>query len=284
MTPYNSFSDALPAWLIERTARLRSGKPDPMDVLWLDPGRIFRARYGGPPDPWQEEFLRGSWSQALLCCARQTGKSASLAALIVRTILAEAPSRALIVSPSERQSKLIYNDHLLPFLDALGWPVKPDGDPGKLELRLTNGSDVFVLPDNARTTRGYSGTKLVVIDEASQVGDELYYSIRPTLSVSGGRLAAGSTPWGQRGWFFEEFEGEGLRKQESWKRFRVTARECPRHCPEFLASELEEMGERWYNTEYGAVFEQAVGSVFDHEAINRAFRGGRGVVKPLWEA
>ena len=37
-----------------------------------------------------------------------------------------------------------------------------------------------------------------VIDEAARVEDALYYSVRPMLAISHGRLVALSTPFGRR--------------------------------------------------------------------------------------
>ena len=68
---------------------------------------------------------------------------------------------------------------------------------------------MVALPGNEMTTRGYSDVGLLVVDEASRVSDELYYSIRPMLAVSGGRLIALSTPWGARGWFHAAWTGGG---------------------------------------------------------------------------
>jgi hypothetical protein len=85
----------------------------------------------------------------------------------------------------------------------------------------------------------------LVIDEASRVSDGLYYAVRPMLAVSRGRLVALSTPFGRRGWFFEEWES-GAR----WERHKITAEECPRITSEFLKEEEASLGPRWYKQEY----------------------------------
>jgi hypothetical protein len=61
--------------------------------------------------------------------------------------------------------------------------------------------------------RGFSGTSLLIVDEAARVDDELYYAVRPMLAVSGGVLMMLSTPFGKRGVFYEEWTGG-----ECWER------------------------------------------------------------------
>jgi hypothetical protein len=140
-------------------------------------------------------------------------------------------------------------------------------------------SRVVVLPDNERTNRGYSSVSLLLIDEASRTGDDLYRAMRPVLAMNNGRLVAGSTPFGKRGWFFEEFEN--LNSRQEWHRIRVTAEMCPRYSAEFLAYEREAQGERWFNQEFMACFESMIDEVFSYEDIQDALSLGDSV-RPLF--
>src|SRR5207244_4416310 len=119
-----------------------------------------------------------------------------------------------------------------------------------LRLELANGSRIVSLPGDEATVRGFSGVALLVIDEAARVNDALYYSVRPMLAVSQGRLVSLSTPFGKRGWFHDEWFGEG-----DWERVKITAEECPRIPATFLAEERRALGERWYKQEYLCSFE-----------------------------
>src|SRR5207249_8810164 len=119
----------------------------------------------------------------------------------------------------------------------------------ELQLHLVNRSRIIALPESERTIRGYSGARLLVVDEAARVDDGLYRSVRPMLAVSRGRLLALSTPFGRRGWFFDAWEGA-----EDWQRLKITADQCPRITPEFLAEERRALGERWFAQEYQGVF------------------------------
>jgi hypothetical protein len=58
---------------------------------------------------------------------------------------------------------------------------------------------------------------LVIVDEAARVPDDLYRAVRPMLAVSQGRLIALSTPFGQRGWFYDELHGSGPKSTSAAK-------------------------------------------------------------------
>jgi hypothetical protein len=122
------------------------------------------------------------------------------------------------------------------------------------------------LPGDEKNIRGFSGVALLVIDEAARVADSLYYSVRPMLAVSRGRLVALSTPFGKRGWFHEEWQGGG-----AWERVRITAEQCSRISPEFLAEERRALGERWFRQEYGCEFCACSEALFSEEDIQAAF-------------
>jgi hypothetical protein len=218
---------------------------------------------GLPPDPWQAKVLTSASNRILLLCSRQAGKSETAASLALRTALLEPPSLVLILSPTLRQSGELFRQKLLEQWYRLGKPemAKP---PTALELVLRNGSRIVSLPENEKGIRGFSGVSLLIIDEASRVDDALYHAVRPMLARSHGRLVALSTPFGQRGWFYEAWSGD-----EEWERVKITAYQCPHITPEFLAEERASNGERWFAQEYLCSFEASVDAVFD-PAITRA--------------
>lgn len=258
---------------------------------------------GTTPDPWQKGVLESTAPRVQLLCSRQVGKTEVAAALAIRTAELEAPATVLVLSPSERQSAEFLR-RVRSFHAALGGRPKTAGRSpvaswyetmvaaaGKdepyyampaavresaLQMHLANGSRVIGLPATEGTVRGYSDVNLLVIDEASRVPDDLYRAIRPMLSVSRGRLLALSTPFGKRGWFYEEWVSG-----RPWDRYRITADQCPRITAEFLAEERAALGERWFRQEYYASFEDTIDAVFLQSDIEAAFVGGAGL-GPLW--
>src|SRR5262245_55339767 len=178
------------------------------DLVWaLDPARLMAA-CGWTPDPWQAAVLRSSASRRLMLCSRQAGKSSVAAALALHTACYAPGALILLLSPSLRQSQELFKK-VQDAYRLLGNPASLQAESA-LRLEMKSGSRIISLPGTEPTVRGYSGVDLLVIDEAARVLDELYYSVRPMLAVSGGRLLALSTPFGKRGWFHQEYtEGEG---------------------------------------------------------------------------
>jgi hypothetical protein len=113
------------------------------------------------------------------------------------------------------------------------------------------------LPGREETIRSFSGVKLLILDEASRVPDDLYRSVRPMLAVSQGRLLALSTPFGQRGWFYNEWVGAG-----PWQRIHVPWTMCPRIAADFIAEETRALGQGWVDQEYNGLFTAMEGLVF----------------------
>jgi hypothetical protein len=89
------------------------------------------------------------------------------------------------------------------------------------------------------------------------------------LAVSGGGIIALSTPFGRRGWFYQEWTGPG-----PWRRVQITAAECPRITAEFLDEERRSIGERWFRQEYECEFLTAIGAVFSGDDIDAAIVPG----------
>ena len=229
----------------------------------LDPVELGR-RVGLVLDPWQRQLLRSSADRILLNCARQAGKSTMAAILAVHAAVYEPGSLSLLVSPSLRQSQELFRK-CQGVYRTLGRPVPPEAE-NALSLALENGSRIESLPGRESTVRGYSGARLIVIDEAARVPDELYASLRPMLAVSRGRLLALSTPFGTRGWWYDAW-----RSGEPWERYEVPAAQVPRISAEFLAEERRTLGPWFFAQEYECRFMEAETQAFRREDVERAF-------------
>ena len=229
----------------------------------LDP--VLLAQHAGiVADPWQRDALRSREARLLLNCSRQSGKSTVTALLAMHTALYEPSSLVLLLSPSLRQSAELFRT-CARIYGALGEPVPPSSE-SSLRLELDNGSRIISLPGKEATIRGYSGVRLLAIDEASRVPNDLYLAVRPMLAVSGGRLVALSTPWGTRGWWYEAW-----RSEEAWDRYLVPAPQCPRIPAAFLSEERASIGEFWFQQEYGCEFLDAQSQAFTRADVDRAF-------------
>jgi hypothetical protein len=230
----------------------------------LDPSLLMED-LGFEPDPWQRTVLRSGARRLLQLCCRQAGKSTTTAILALHTALYRPGSLVLLLSPSLRQSSELFRK-LNGFYTQLGRPVS-SAQETSLALLLTNGSRIVSLPASPETIRGFSGVRLLVIDEAAMVPDDLFVAVNPMLAVSRGRLVCLSTPLGKRGWFHEAWEGPST----LWERVKVTAWDCPRIAHEFLAEQQQLLGQRWFRQEYECSFEETIGQVFSSETIRAAF-------------
>ncbi len=228
-------------------------KTRPLLALALDPSRILAAR-GFAVDPWQRAVLLSQHRHLLLNCCRQAGKSTVVSALAVHEALFRPNSLTLILSPGQRQSAETFHK-VREHYRAVGRPVRATHETQR-RLELANGARIFCLPGVEETVRGYSPS-LVIIDEAARVADDLYRAVRPMLAVSRGRLVALSTPFGQRGWFYRAWQGDG-----PWHKVRVQWQECPRITAAFIAEEERALGRSWVAQEYECSFEARQGLVY----------------------
>jgi hypothetical protein len=238
----------------------------------LDPVQLA-VRGGFRPDPWQAACLRSAAPQLVLNCSRQSGKSSVAAWLAVYTALYAAPALVLVLVPALRQSQEGFRKIKDAYL-ALGPAALRPSEESALRLALPNGSRIVCLPGAESRIRGYSGVALLIVDEASRVPDALYFSVRPMLAVSQGRIVLLSTPFGRRGFFHDVWEhGEG------WERTEIPADQCPRIDPAWLAQERASIPDWWYQQEYHCAFLDAQDAVFRTDDIDQAFDPE---VLPLW--
>jgi len=232
-------------------------------ALGADPA-LLAEHAGMPPDPWQCQVLRSTSPRVLLNCSRQAGKSSVTAVLAVHVAVYQPGSLVLMLSPAQRQSAELFRK-AIDVYRALGRPV-PASSETVLRLELENGSRIVALPGKESTIRGFSGVKLLAIDEAARVPDELYLAVRPMLAVSGGRIIALSTPFGKRGWWHREWTEGG----PTWERVEVPASMCLRISPAFLEEERRSLGSWFFDQEYDCRFRDAVDNIFSSEDIEAA--------------
>jgi hypothetical protein len=234
--------------------------------------QFARERLRFTPDERQSAVLDSTAKRGILNCTRQWGKSTLLAAKAVHRGWSKPGSLILVASPSVRQSAEFLRK-AAEFLRRLGVKRKGDGD-NAASLALPNGSRIIGLPGTEGTVRGFSAVSLLMIDEAARVTDDVSKSLRPMLAVGGGDLWLMSTPWGQRGFFYDVWTHGG----EAWERHRATATECPRIPGDFLEEERRELGCTWFAQEYLCEFVDNGTEWFGRGMVEGALSGDA----PLW--
>ncbi|HWK96173.1 MAG TPA: terminase family protein [Pseudolabrys sp.] len=240
----------------------------------LDPVR-FALDCSIDADPWQRDLLTSTTSRAALLCSRQSGKTTVTALIALHCALYAPGSLIIIVSPSQAQS-----GEMLRSIKALHSML--DGVPeaigdSVLKFELTNGSRILALPGSAATVRGYAAPALVIVDEAAGVTDDLIQAIFPMLATrDDGRFIMLTTPKGKRGFFYNTW----ISADPSWKRIKITAKDCPRISQAFLDEQLRLLGPTRFNEEYMCEFLDGEDSAFPTDIIDRAFTTE---IKPLWQ-
>ncbi|MCK9595427.1 MAG: hypothetical protein M0R35_07120 [Candidatus Omnitrophica bacterium] len=223
-------------------------------------------------DDWQKEYIKTPWYQdCFLLSTRQGGKTTAMSIKAVEMCINDFGKGevVLISSLTERQAQLmlakaqIYAEEKYPKEIAKG-----RDKPTMHKLLFKNGSGIlcYAAGEEGDSTRGYTLKKLMV-DEGSRM-DELYFiSATPTLSVSKGSMDIASTPHGKKDKEGNETFFYKASKDEHYKKWYVSAEDCPRHSPEFLAREKERMSKLQYAQEYLAQFLDELHRVFSDEQI-----------------
>jgi hypothetical protein len=224
---------------------------------------LMANRAGIVPDHWQSDLLRSGDKQMILNCSRQSGKSTISAVLAVHEAIYTPGSLTLLLAPSLRQSTELFRKVKDVFVALQSLHTPQIAEESNLRLELDNGSRIVSLPGTEATVRGYSNVGLLVVDEAAICEDSLFFSIKPMLAVSAGRIILLSTPRGKRGFFHDVWTEGGA----DWNRTRITANQCPRIAPEWLESERQAMPDFWFRQEFECEFVENSDSVFSFDEV-----------------
>jgi hypothetical protein len=243
---------------------------------FLDPV-LFAFDAGIICDPWQANLLRQMPRRALLNCSRQSGKSTTCAIMALHVGCFEPDSLIVCVAPSQRQSAELLRSIRILHGKVDGVPAL-DGE-SVLKLELANGSRIMALPggEEGKTIRGLAGCRLLLVDEAARIDDNLMQACRPMLATNArGSLIMLSTPAGKRGTWFDLWHNN----DPIWTRIRVPASECPRISQEWLDEELRTLGPTRFSEEYGLEFVDNVMAAFNSALIDALFDDHS--VRELW--
>jgi len=226
------------------------------------------SRLGFRPDAKQRELLGSGARRVMVNCTRQWGKSTVAALLAVHRAYFQAKSLVVVACPTEKQSaELVWKARDL----ARKVDVRQRGDgSNRISLRFPNGSRIVGIPGREATLRGYSAVSLLIIDEASRVEDSVYKALRTMLAVGKGDVWLLSTPFGKRGFFYENWVEGG----EEWIRVEAPATECERISEEFLDEERRQLGNAWFRQEYLCEFVDDDRQVFGRDLVMGALEDG----------
>jgi hypothetical protein len=210
-------------------------------------------------DDWQQDIVRARGAQLVLC-SRQSGKSHSVAVRALHDLLYRPDAMIIAASPTEDQSKELFR-RLTGFYDRVSSAPRAI-TRNTTELELETGARCCAVPGSERTIRSKSAVTLLIIDEASRIEDSLISAVTPMLATTDGDLIALTTPFGKRGWFYDQW-----RNGEGYQRTKKTALDCPRISAAFLEKERLRLGPLMFGQEYMCEFIDPGASAFSTELI-----------------
>ena len=219
-------------------------------------------------DDWQKEYIETPPEQdCFLLNGRQTGKTTAMSIKSVELCINhfKAGENILIASLTEKQGFIMLAKALAYATAKYNKEILKGKDrPTMHRISLKNGTNIFCYAagETGEGLRGFTIKKLMV-DEGSRMSREFFIAVLPMLSVIGGSMDVASTPCGKEGYFYE------CSKDEHYKKFYVSAEDCPRHTKEFLESQKKMMSKLEYAQEYLAQFLDELRRVFSDELIEK---------------
>jgi hypothetical protein len=179
-------------------------------------------------------------------------------------------SLILLAAPGQAQATELLHK-CRKYYKALGSPRGSYGD-STTKLELGNNSRILALTGNPDTVRGYSAPRLLVVDEASRVEEELITALSPMLAAApdGAQFLALSTPRGRNNWFWEQIFSPAALERGDWSTWHIGADGIEWLSKSFLRKERLNMTAYEFDEEYGASFNTAAGGSFDPEWVRAA--------------
>jgi len=227
-------------------------------------------------DPWQKEYVfdPNPNQNNFLLCARQCGKTTAMSMRAVELCVHyfQKGEFVLINSITEKQAY-----HLLAkarayaeekYLSKIDY--EDENKPTMHRLIFKNGAGIlcFAAGETGEGLRGYTIKKLMP-DEGSRMSEEYFIAVLPMISVTGGSIDIASTPFGKKNKDGSDKFFYKCSLDDSFKKYYVSAENCPRHRKEFLKERKEKMSKLSYAQEFEAVFTDELLRVFSEELIKK---------------
>ena len=241
----------------------------------LDYNLLTNDIFGWTPRTFQARILLNPDRNHILNTARQVGKSEAVCALAAAVTLSplKANSTSLVVSASRDQASDL--------LRRISHNLKAAQDAGlcritelsKHHVVLQDGSRVFSVASTPTSTRGYSVSGVLIIDEAAFVESQIFTAVLATTAAAGGSTQILSTPCGKSGTYSDIFHSD----DPSWTRITFLADdpECPLD-KNYLEQQRRILGPSRYAQEYMGSFMEHDLSAYSYQNIEQAFSGASG--------
>jgi len=226
------------------------------------------------PTDYQARFLRDQSDVLVAVWSRRAGKTTSTAIKAIHYAYTHANAHVIIVSPSFRQSRIMF-EKVKEFI--LGSPVLRRSvvktwEAPDLRIKLSNKSEILALPASPDKIRGL-GAAMVIVDEANFVDEKIFNAITPMMAtvekLYGFRpkLILLSTPINKDHYFYQVYL-RGKHGEPGISVHEVTADQVPFISKEFLEQERRRMPEEIFLMEYYCRWPEAITQYITLDLLN----------------
>lgn len=216
--------------------------------------------------PHQLEFMTSKRRIVVVASARQVGKSTACAVKAIHTAFSNQ-SKVLVVSPSLRQSGLMFAT-IRQYIQESELLRGSLVDDTKTYIKLSNGSELWCLPDSPAQIRGFSKVSTVIVDEANFCSQELLRAVQYSLlTVSASQLFMISSPWSTQHWFYRYYQDGQDQKDPTIASFHYTYEASPLIQKDYVERMKDKITEEEYKTEVLGEWIGDEDAYFDYELV-----------------
>jgi len=225
-------------------------------------------------DPWQKEYIfdENPSKDNFLLTGRQVGKTTGMSLRAVELCIHHFKEGefVLINSITEKQAY-----HMLAkaqtYAESKYYSKISRGKedkPTKHRLMFKNGTGIlcYAAGETGEGLRGFTIKKLMA-DEGSRMSEEYFIAVLPMLSVIKGSMDIASTPFGTKHKDGSEKFFYKCSKDKKFKKYYISAEDCPRHTEEFLEEMKKKLSKLAYAQEFLAEFTDKFNQLFSKELL-----------------
>lgn len=248
--------------LQKKHEELEDYTPEELSDTVYEPRVFFALTQQRQPFEYQNEILKIQDKDVIILAGRQVGKSTLTAVYTLHHVLTRDRRCALIISPSQRQSNLMFKT-IRNMISSCEWLEAEVLSNSATCIEFKNGSTIYSLPapNEGTTIRGFSPT-LIVLEEAAHIKEGVIDAITPMRIATKAPLWMLSSPYGQRGFFYKAWN-----EHKTAVKIRIPTSANPLVTKEMLAQERTRMTESTYLQEYEAEFVSDEGGYIPRQLI-----------------
>lgn len=217
---------------------------------------------GIKPFDYQVRILEDDSSRMIIVGGRGIGKTTTLGMKALWNAFVKPNYEVLIVAPTLRQSKIMYD--VIRKLIRRSDLIKVKSKVTMHETRFDNDSVIRIAPigDKGEVARGYH-VDMLIFDEVAFMNEEAILSIEPSVTSKDGIIIYSSTPYGVNNRFYRLYS----QYLGVWSVYQIPTWQSPLVKEGFLEQMRKTMTEEQYMQEFGAKFIDDVGLLYPNDLI-----------------